>query len=882
MVSPFNKNQGYSQQSPFGGGVQYNPDGSKVIFSQSGAGTSYAPQGEKFLAEQAAERARQVEETRKAEEAERFKRERETALENSRLKQEKISRNTISGQVKKDYSPTSQVGLITQENKTPISYISDVFGSSIPFIEKVKKIPSAFNKNEYQNLDSYKKQEKKEADIINLGKQEIFGGVSLNTLLPYQKKGTAIVTNITPYTEEEIAGMAIYPKGSQKVLEERKKEETRISGFETEQKVKEEVLPEFQKKVDLLGESIIKEINSGLSYNEAINKYKSGVSLIEEEANNKYEKRYVELSAPISEEIDIKYNKLFKKQQRGALIYNIVEQIPLITGSLVVSPALPPSVLLGTSITAGVYGLSELSKDKGGKYYETKINTLKDSSGKITGYNIESEKLTGSGYGKLLSSSALLIGGTYGLYKKGLREIDIETLKNLNSQKATITGAEVFAKDKTKIFDVYSTKGYKFDITKNKLEPIGEAQQISNVKYSVVQTGDNTFSVPIAKGNTFTRYFSYEKNKWIETTTPITATARGKITESVFGVKNINGLKIRKELGGWSAGYGKGILIKEEGIQSFSFGGISKKTENIAGYTQVKTLKLDKIKMNVNVLSDNYGKKTLVSSKVTGEGLIKNYIKENELFTITGNTVEDNIKFVPVDLKGNIPSTIYKSNIVPKINKQTSQIVINKELSSQNVLISGVSKSLIEITTPVLQKQKFVSIIIPENIIPQTKNIIIPKQKILIKDKSVSRNILVLKSQQKLFEKESLKLKSRSKQPTKLSNMQNVEYIFGQYSRLNSKQLQKTRLKTDIIGTNLPITNIIKKNFFLGGIGYFSLPKLGIPFGSEKSKKQIKKQSTGYQPSFTASILNIRRKIPKNYEQFGYGGLQIRAIPILK
>ncbi len=68
-------NQGYSAASPGGGGVQYNPGGSYVVFDTSGQGTSYAsgtgPQssyGQNIAAQQKAEEQKRIEdEKRKAE-----------------------------------------------------------------------------------------------------------------------------------------------------------------------------------------------------------------------------------------------------------------------------------------------------------------------------------------------------------------------------------------------------------------------------------------------------------------------------------------------------------------------------------------------------------------------------------------------------------------------------------------------------------------------------------------------------------------------------------------------------------------------------------------------------------------------------------------------
>lgn len=60
----------------------------------------------------------------------------------------------------------------------------------------------------------------------------------------------------------------------------------------------------------------------------------------------------------------------------------------------------------------------------------------------------------------------------------------------------------------------------------------------------------------------------------------------------------------------------------------------------------------------------------------------------------------------------------------------------------------------------------------------------------------------------------------------------------------------------------------------------FGIKRARVRF-KEKSKSlfQIFGQPTKYQPSFTGSILNIRTRVPKNYQRYGFGALRVRGIP---
>ena len=196
--------------------------------------------------------------------------------------QEKITAGTIGGQVS-----------LVPKKVSPAKYVyQTLVTSGLPIKEKVKRVfdPAAYIKSPYEKEREYEREAKVQADVLEFGKPEYFGGTSLRTLLPYQKRGTAEITT-EPFTEEEIARTKYY-KGAPIILGKRAQKEAEIISFGAEQEAKG-VIGKYQKEVDVLGADIQKEIREGLSYEEGVVKYERETKKLQEEAQKEYEKTYL-------------------------------------------------------------------------------------------------------------------------------------------------------------------------------------------------------------------------------------------------------------------------------------------------------------------------------------------------------------------------------------------------------------------------------------------------------------------------------------------------------------------------------------------------------------------------------------------------------------
>jgi len=859
------------------GGVSYKPGtfgetpkgilGGKLGSAMARSSSARARQ--KAIAKSKLRIAREAEARRIAEELARKKAEQQRLQQRLLLEQQqkatqqKITAGTIGGQVS---LPSKKV--------SPAKYVyQTLVTSGLPIKVKLKRVfdPSAYIKSPYEKEREYEREAKVQADVLEFGKPEYFGGASLSKLLPYQTRGTAEITT-KPFTEKEIARTKYY-KGAPIILGRRAQKEAEIISFGAEQEAKV-VVGKYQKEVDVLGVGIQKEIRGGLPYEEGVAKYERETKKLQEEAQKEYEKTYSDITSPQLEKLESKYEKLYKKQQRTAIGMQILEQSPLLAGTLLVSAALPPVAVAKAATIGGLIGLSQLGKDKGGKYYETTVDIKRTPTGEILGYGI-SDKMTSAGTLKLLGSSVLLVGGGYGLYKTHVRGMDIKTLKGLEKQRATILGREVSKTTRGTGLDVFATKGYKYDIKTGVLKPVGEAQQISRVRYALIKTGEKKFSIPSIKGEVATKYWSYEKGKLIVAREPIQAVARGQISKDIFAVSKQGDLLLKTKLKGWQTGYGRGVLIKGEKLQRFDFLGLSKKTK---GYLQVKAFQPEKLRVNIRLASEDYGKVSLISRRMTGKGLIKLYKKPKDVFevlkipkdvTVISDTGKTSfVRFQPPPVTARVP-----------LQQQIIKQVPTFDLQSVGV---SATESILQKTIPVIQQRGVVATILPPitkmKAIPKQVLVQQPKQEVILRTKQLPSQVSA-GAERQLARTRALQL---SPTATRFLQSQSPILATAQVSRLRQAQIQRLKLQQTFIAP--PTLSILPQyGFGYGGLPIF--PPFRLPFGfggKQKRKTQIRKQRTAYQPSFTGSLLQIKIKVPKDYERYGYGALRLRGIPIYR
>lgn len=503
------------------------------------------------------------------------------------------------------------------KEKTFFQKVKQAVTSGLPFGNKIDQIGGIFIAETKQITKEKEEREVRRieqgADILNLGKQEQFGGKNFFDLNPIQQSGTAEITKVTPYTDIEIAKSS--QPGSRLVLTQRTQRELAGEYAVSSLGISGEVYGAAQKEANILGTTLQESVNRGMDIGQAQEEYKLGVSKIESAAQKKYEQRMQEVWTPKQEEIESRYNKL----SRTATIYEtagrFAENLPVLAlvgaGSLLI----PPTATSSLMIASGVAGAVSILKNP--ESYNEIIDIKRDTSGKVLGYGISSKMTSSATLGFSLAGASIL-GGAWGLSSTAAKAVDIAKLEALQSEEASLAGKVIYKKGKDVGLDIYAFKGYEFK--GEKLIPTGDVQQLSKVRYAVSQTGDDLFSVPIAKGTTKTKYWSFAKQKYITTSEPISATAKGQITENLNLIMKRGGVETSVGIEGYPAGYGSGILNKGNQIESFKFLGTAKPT-NVAGVTEIRAFQPEKFR----VYKDNLGvfeKTSVLSGKQTGKGLM--------------------------------------------------------------------------------------------------------------------------------------------------------------------------------------------------------------------------------------------------------------------
>ncbi len=881
VKSIFSRGEGKTVYDTTTGVASYEPGRREI--RRIGRVGGVARRGETKRQRAARERAERIAREKEATRLAEIKRQEELAKK--RAEEQRLLREQTERQRQASFGARRIGGQVTLVSKTvsPGKHIfQSLVTSGLPARERIKRAfdPTVFVKSPEQRRREFERKAEKEADVLRFGKAEFFGGAEFSNLLPFQQKGTADITKITPFTEEELASTTQFPLGASIVLGERKQKKADIISFSAKQKTLQEI-PDFQKQIDVIGKDIQKKIDAGdVSFAEGEKQFETKLQDIQTQADIKFGEKFESIVTPKLEMLETEFGKLEKKQRRTAITTSILKKSPLIAGTLVASTLFPPAAVASASIIGGIGGLAKLGKDT--SFVETQIRLRKGSEGNILGFDIVEEKLTPAGTKQLAMSGLLLAGGGFGLFRSGSAAVDRGTLQELQKQKSVILGKEVAKTEKGLVTDIISGKGFKLNVKTGEVIPVGTTQQVTKLRVVLTKTGEKTFTIPSARGETITRFFSERKGKFVTIREQITALGRGQTSQNIFAVSEKGNIISRTQLKGLQSSVGKGILIRGDRLETFKFLGIGKRSGD---FTLVKTIAPQKLRVQTNILGEDFGRASIIGKEVRGTGLIQKFEKTDDIFRVfkipkgtnllSGDGKSSLFQFQP----SRLDSPLFK---IPRGTGATQQIVkVDTALSSAPV---SLTQEILERTVPQIAPQKVFPLIAPSvktiPTTPKTQEKTLSQQ--LIKqtqlEKTKIRTRTKISPMVSETVKEAQKIRQSFLQPQALKTFQsqNIVQSLSQPQILKQEQLLKTKMQLpQFFSSQISLTS--RAGFRFGGFLLPSLPKGGIPLGRKKTKTQLFPQPTRYQPSFTGSILDIRIDVPEHYEKYGFGAIKIRG-----
>lgn len=423
-------------------------------------------------------------------------------------------------------------------------------------------------------------------------------------------------------------------------------------------------------------------------------------------------------------------------------------------------------------------------------------------------------------YTKIILGTGLLVVGAGSASTTIARQVDIEKINYLREQPSLSFGVEKIKTQYGTLTDVTSARGlspkavrdYMLTGGNTKLFKGTEAYSITKTRIPQFITGEGTFSVTGAKGETITRFFSFEKGRWITGKETFKIQARGQLA---------------KPFGEIQSAYGTGQVITEKELKSFGFASLTKENERFYNILSLKPTKIRMYPVEKNIYS-TAGRRTILGER-GGIGFIEKLPDEG----------------TPSLIKSLAPSGKKSSEQFLKRLYGGDAVAVTEQVAKKTITeVQPVSRTFTGIISgagTIQKKQTRTSNI------QRVVNIISPMQLTKQQQKQTSVYAPIQTTQVTTIPREEQK-------PVVITRQQNAQQT-AQRSRSGFRQvLQNLTSTIPAFASSIftPVPPIYAKS-----------PTFGLSESSSKSKKKKKKRKTAYQPSVSAVQLGIIGKPEK-------------------
>lgn len=459
--------------------------------------------------------------------------------------------------------------------------------------------------------------------------------------------------------------------------------------------------------------------------------------------------------------------------------------------------------------------------------------------------------------------------GTGGLVSKGIeRSADILLVKELQAQRALLTGKEVARGEAGSLFEIRTLRQFGAE---NILK--------TEIRSPVFQTGKDTFSLTGGRGKRTLEFFSIEKGKPLIFVEDFQFGGRQRISPKAPKVIK-DGLTI--ELQDVTGSFGTGFVQKRgsEGFREFKFGGISKDIETELGkFTQVQSGRVSGLRLE--------GVEPLGRGGLTFRGgVVKVPIEESGVIRRLVIPEGEGVKFLsPAKIKRTPFQTTFQELKIPAptglitgIERQLpSQVIKEAPIVSRSLIGipratggAGLTQEQIQRGQGLVQQELVQPLLFPP-VGRQDLSLGLVQPELIVQ-RGKQKDIFGLGTLDKIIQGEITKTRGRTLQipETKLDQVLNIKQV--------TKQLQIPQQEL-VPQLTIPSGRTPFEPFGRGDFGLpFIPPFLPLPKerGTPRVIKRGKKVKTRIAPSFTGIVLEIETGIP---ETTVIGGIDIGILP---
>lgn len=238
----------------------------------------------------------------------------------------KVNEKRISDLLK--ITPSDNINEAINKNirsfqKDPIKFIKEKGTKAAEAIFEVVNLPSSAISKAKEDIQKIK---------ASIGEQEQFGGKPFSELLPFEQKGTAVITDIKFLSDEDL--VKTYPFGATEEILRSKQSEVDIKSQEIINKYAEKYSGKYQDKInneinDLIA-SLRDEVNNGkISESKAQEKFERKNKLILNEIQKEYEKEIKKESENDLDKLSSEAKEYVDKLSKSAMTEQALALVPI-------------------------------------------------------------------------------------------------------------------------------------------------------------------------------------------------------------------------------------------------------------------------------------------------------------------------------------------------------------------------------------------------------------------------------------------------------------------------------------------------------------------------------------------------------------------------